>query len=376
MTRHARSSARWTSAALLCAAAWGFPAALVAGLLAAACASKAPAADKPAAREEAAPIKATTVPVSTQPMPRYTTLTGTLVADRESDVAADVSGKVSSVLIDRGTPVKAGAVLAVLDKRSATIRAREAAANVAQARSQVDQARDDCNRADELLQSGAIGKADFGRIKTQCQTSQQSYEAAQARSEAALQGLTDAVIRAPFAGIVSERFINVGEYVQPQTKIVHLVASDPLRLQLNVPESALAEVHQGMQVELRVSAYPNLWFKATVRYMSASLRERTRDLLVEAVVPNADLKLRPGMFAVARLVLPKADAPVVPEASLRVDGTLARVFVDKGGTLEERIVELGARDGQLVEVRKGVSKGEAVVSPYSMEAKDGARIAH
>jgi membrane fusion protein (multidrug efflux system) len=344
--------------------------------LSSACASKAPAIDVPnSAVAKAKPIKASTVAVATHPMPRYTTLTGTLVADRESDVAADVSGKVLSVLIDRGTPVKVGSVLAVLDKRSAAIKAKEAAANVEQARTQAELARLECERADGLLESGALGKAEFDRIKSQCQTSRQSFDAAQARNEAALQSVTDAVIKAPFTGIVSEKFVHVGEYVQPQTRVVHLVATDPLRLQLNVPESALGDIRQDMEVQLQVSAHPKQWFGGKIKYISASLRERTRDLLVEAVVPNPELKLRPGMFAVARLVLPKADAPVVPQASLRVDGEFARLFVDRAGTLEERIVELGAQDGELVEVRKGVSKGEAVISPFSMEAKDGARLA-
>jgi multidrug efflux pump subunit AcrA (membrane-fusion protein) len=81
------------------------------------------------------------------------------------------------------------------------------------------------------------------------------------------------------------------------------------------------------------------------------------------------------MFAVARLVMPKAVTTVVPQASLHFDGELARVFVAHQGHLEERIVELGSKDAQLVEVRRGVKSGEAVVSPFSIEAKDGAPIA-
>ena len=340
------------------------------------CARKgAPQDDKADKRADDKPISAQTVQVALKPMPRYVTLTGSLVADRKSSVAADVAGKVLSVMVDRGSVVKAGAVLVVLDKRSAAIRSREATANVDLARSQAALARDECARADELLASGALGKAEFDRIKTQCQTSASSFEAAQARRDSALQSLGDAVIKAPFAGIVSERLVNVGEYVQPQTQVVQLVAADPIRLQLNVPEALLANVGMDTPVELSVSAFPDAWFRGTIQYMSAALRERSRDLLVEAVVPNPEQKLRPGMFALARLPLPKAEAPVVPQASLKVEGELVRLFVDRGGTLEERIVELGARDGDVVEIRKGVTRGESVVSPFPSEAKDGARIA-
>jgi len=266
-------------------------------------------------------------------------------------------------------------VLVVLDKRTATIRSREAAANVELARSQAELAQQDCARADGLLQSGALGKADYERIKTQCLTSASSFDAAQARREAAAQSLGDAVIKAPFAGVVSERLINVGEYVQSQTQVVKLVKSDPIRLQLNVPEALLGNVTPGAPVELQVSAFADEWFGGTLRYFSAALRERSRDLLVEAVVPNPEQKLRPGMFALARLPLPKADSLVVPLAAVRIEGDLMRLFVDRTGTLEERIVELGARDGDLVEIRRGVQSGESVVSPFPKEAKDGARIA-
>jgi membrane fusion protein (multidrug efflux system) len=190
-----------------------------------------------------------------------------------------------------------------------------------------------------------------------------------------MQTLGDAVIKAPFAGVVSERLVNVGEYVQSQTQVVKLVKSDPIRLQLNVPESLVGNVTPGAPVELQVSALPDQWFGGTLRYFSAALRERSRDLLVEAVVPNPEQKLRPGMFALARLPLPKADSLVLPAVAVRIDGDLTRLFVDRGGTLEERIVELGSRDGELVEIRKGVQLGDSVVSPFPTEAKDGTRIA-
>jgi membrane fusion protein, multidrug efflux system len=349
----------------------------VAWLLTAACNKQAEAPSDTAQQvAEAKEIPVVTVPAASRPMPRYLTLTGTLVADRESNVAADVSGKVIALPVDRGSLVKAGAVLAVLDKRSANLSSREAAAAVELARAQADVAKLECTRADGLLASGAIGRAEYDRTKSQCETTLLSFGAAQVRQETALKNLGDAVIKAPFAGVVSERLIDVGEYLQPQSQVVHLVATDPLRLRLNVPEQLVGQVTAGMPVELQVSAYGEQWFAGTLRYLSASLREQTRDLLVEATVPNADQKLRPGMFAVARVVLPKAPATVVPQASLRLDGELARLFVSRQGHLEERIVELGTRDSELVEIRKGVSSGEAVVSPFSVEAKDGARVAH
>lgn len=345
-------------------------------VLAAGCKREAkPSAPVRGAEPQSAPIEVKTVAAETRPMPRFITLTGSLVADRESNVAANASGKVLDVPVDRGSLVRAGGVLAVLDKRSASIVSAEAEANVEMARANAALARTNCERADELLQSGALGKAEYDRTMSACETSRSSLAAAEARRDAALKSLGDAIIRAPFAGVVSERTIDVGEYVQPQTQVAHLIAVDPLRLRISVPERHVSAVAKDMQVELRVSAYPDQWFQGKVRYLGAALREQTRDLLVEAIVPNPEHKLRPGMFAVVRLVLPKGPATAVPEASVRMDGQLARVFVADADHLQERVVELGASEGPWVEIRKGVDEGEAVVSPFPVEGKDGAEIA-
>jgi membrane fusion protein (multidrug efflux system) len=308
-------------------------------------------------------------------MPRFVSLTGTLAADRESKVAADTTGKVLEVLVDRGSVIKAGSVLAVLDKRSANIVSKEAEANVALARSNSELAGTNCTRAGELLKSGALGQAEYDRTMSACETSKSSLAAAEARRDAALKSLGDAVIRAPFSGIVSERTIDVGEYVQPQTQVVSLLATDPLRLRISVPERHVGAIAPGQEVQLSVAAFPDEWFTGNVKYVGAALREQTRDLIVDATVPNPQQKLRPGMFAVVRLVMPKAPSIVVPEASVRMDGDLARVFVADNGQLQERIVELGTRDAHWVEIRRGVKSGEVVVSPFSKEAKDGAALA-
>ena len=92
-------------------------------------------------------------------------------------------------------------------------------------------------------------------------------------------------------------------------------------------------------------------------------------------MPNPELKLRPGMFAVVRVHWPKAKAVVVPKASLRSDGTVARLFVELEGRLQERVVELGVQEGERIEIVRGVAAGERVVSPVTPDVQDGAQVA-
>ncbi len=186
--------------------------------------------------------------------------------------------------------------------------------------------------------------------------------------------LGDTRVRAPFDGIVGERFVNVGQWVASTTKVLSVYEPDPLRLQLTVPEADLALVKQDMPVAFSVAAFGDQKFQATVKFISPNVRESTRDLVVEALVPNADAKLKPGMFAVAKVALGEHPRPVVPTNALQKDETNARVFVVVSGQVQERTVQLGAQQGDLVAVLSGVKSGENVILAPSADVHDGARV--
>jgi membrane fusion protein (multidrug efflux system) len=115
-------------------------------------------------------------------------------------------------------------------------------------------------------------------------------------------------------------------------------------------------------------------FKGEVRYLSAAMRRASRDLIVEAVVQNADGRLKPGMFAVARVAVGETQLPVVPATAVSESGDRPRVFVAAGGRLEERLVQLGRRDGDGVAILAGIAPGEQVVVKAAPELRDGLRV--
>jgi membrane fusion protein (multidrug efflux system) len=329
----------------------------------------------PASTEAASPLHVQTATVGEQPMPEYLTLTGSLRADQESEIAAEASGKVLQVLVERGQAVRAGQVIATLDARGATLSATAAQAQSQLAQSQLEQARRECERVKHLLDTAAISQADYDRQTAQCTAQQWSAAAAEAQQQTATKLLGDTRIRAPFDGIIGERMINVGQHVEPSTRVASIYRGDPLRLQVTVPESDIATVREGLTVSFTVAAFGDERFQAAVKYVSPNVREATRDLVVEAVAPNRDGRLRPGMFAVARLALSEKPRPVVPSASLRRDETEARVFV-VGPTKEvqERLVQLGETKGDFVAVLGGVKPGEAVILQPGPDVRDGARV--
>jgi membrane fusion protein, multidrug efflux system len=321
----------------------------------------------------APPLAVKTAPVVTQALPRTLSLTGTLTANRESGVAADVAGKVARTFVERGSRVRAGAPLVSLDRRQAELVDSEARAQAAAVASQAALARSECARAEKLFAEAAINQAEFDRSKAQCQASALSAQAAEARSQLAGKTLDDLIIKAPFAGVVADRFVNPGEYVRPDSKVATVVQLSPLRLELSVPEHALSAFGVGAEVAFTVAAWPGQRFSGKVRFIGATVRRATRDLLVEAVVENRDERLRPGMFAVAEVKLGEVQMPVVPRAALRTDERAGtdRLYVVERGRVEERLVHTGVAAGDLVAIQAGVKAGERVVLAPAATLRDG-----
>jgi RND family efflux transporter MFP subunit len=309
-----------------------------------------------------------------RPMPEYLTLTGTLRADAQSDIAADVSGKIVRTFAERGQPVRRGEILAVIDSQVSTFVVSAAEAQVRVAESQLDEARRDCDRVKHLLEAGAISQAEFDRQTAACTTQQWSSAAVQAQHKQAAKVLGDSAIRAPFDGILGERFVNVGQYVEPRTAVASVYQPDPIRIQLTVPEANIAAVVVDLPVAFSVAAYGEERFVGSVRYISPNVRESTRDLVVEAVLPNHDGRLKPGMFGTGRLLLGMPRTSVVPASALVRDDSGARLFAVVGSTVEERMVQLGESKDDLVAVLRGVTAGDRIVDKPGPEVRDGASV--
>jgi RND family efflux transporter MFP subunit len=328
-----------------------------------------------AAQQAATAIRAQTAPVAERAMPEYLTVTGTLRANQESSIAADAMGKVLQTLVERGQMVRRGQVIATLDARGATIGQTAAAAQARLAQSQLDQAHRECDRVEHLLQTGAISQAEYDRQTSQCTAQQWSAAAAEAAQQSATKLVGDARIRAPFDGIIGERLVSVGQYVEPSTKVATLYEPDPLRLAITVPEASLATIHADVRVTFTVAAFGDEAFSGAVKYISPNVRESSRDLVVEAVVPNPDGRLRPGMFAVAKIELAEHVRPVVPANAVVRDDSETRIFVvGSDRAIQERLVQLGEQKDKAVAVVSGVRAGETVVVEPGPDIRDGVRV--
>lgn len=332
------------------------------------------AAQAPLVKEKPRPaVKGRTGAATELAVPRFLRVTGQLVGKNDAVVAADAIGKVLEAPIERGTRVKAGEMLVRLDDRQAKLVLAEAEASLALAQSRLKLAKNEQERNAPLAEKKAIADADFQKLVMDTTAREAELAAAAARRDMAGKTLTDAVIKAPFSGVIAERLVEPGEYVMAHSPIARLVDLNTLRLVVNVPETEVGKLAVGQGVEFTTGAFAGRTFTGTLKFLSAAVREAPRDLVIEAEVENKDGSLRPGFFCDARIRLREEKAVVVPVEALRIEGNRRRVFViGADRSLQERLVEVGDSREGFIEIRRGVAAGESLLLSPGSEAADGA----
>ncbi|MCE9573302.1 MAG: efflux RND transporter periplasmic adaptor subunit [Deltaproteobacteria bacterium] len=303
------------------------------------------------------------------PTPDLLIITGAVKADQSSMVASDTAGRAIAVMVDVNSKVKVGDPLLRLDTSNATLSGAEVRAQLAGAQAQQQLADAECVRSKALLDKGAITKSQYDREMTNCTAAAQNVAAIVARSRQVGKAISDGIVRAPFSGIISEKWVSVGEWVAPGSRLVQLVDDDPLKVDISVPESAIAKVKEGQEVGLTTVAYGDKVFKATITRIGSVLTETPRALECEATIePGSGLK--PGMFVSVWVKLGLKPMPAVPVSALAQRGSTWRLWAVVKGHLEERVVERGPDlPGGKVAIATGVAVGEKVA--INVLDKDG-----
>jgi membrane fusion protein (multidrug efflux system) len=317
-----------------------------------------------------APVAVATEAVTPVDTPRTLRLTGTLRGARETDLAANVAGRVLSIGVERGQTIAKNALIAQVDVRSAALALREAKVAVQNSKLQETINQADCARYEQLKAGGAVTDLEYDQVTAKCKTAPLNLEAAEARQSIAAKNVGDGAIRAPFAGVVTERFVEVGEYVQASSRVVSVAEVDELKLEFSLPEQNFPNVKVGAEVSFRVAAYASERFPAKVARVSGAVRE-TRDVLVEALVKNPERKLLPGMFSEVELAIGHEPLPSVPKSAVFEANGKQNVLVLKDGLLEQRVLQPAPAVGERLPVRRGVELGEKVVKTYAPGLRNG-----
>lgn len=363
------------------------------------CGGQGPAAAQ--ARTAEADTETVTVATATRkPLLHTITVAGTLAADEQVMLSLRVTGRLDTLLVDLGSPVRRGQVIAQLMPRDFELRLQQAEAALQQARARLGlpidgeddtvditqtalvrqaeaarvEARNQRDRISTFVTRGISAKAELDTANATLEIAEGRYQdaleelrnrqalLAQRRSEVALarQALDDTVLISPLDGIVRERMAVAGEFRTAGTPVVTVVRQDPLRLQLAVPERRATEVRMGQVVRVTVEGDSTVHEGRVVR-VSPSITEGTRTLALEAVIPNGEGRLRPGSFARADIVVDETPALVVPQSAVVAFAGLEKVLTIEEGHAKEIRVRTGRKVDEVVEVVEGLEDGTVVI---------------
>jgi multidrug efflux pump subunit AcrA (membrane-fusion protein) len=343
-------------------------------------------------------------------------VTGTLAAEEQVTLSLKVTGRLESLLVDLGSHVRRGQVVARLMPNDFELRVSQAAAALQQARARlglqldaedevVDPARTAVvrqaaavleesrltrERAETFFKRGIGSKASLDAAVAALEVAEGRYQDAleevrnrqavleQRRSELELaqQALDDSSLTAPFDGMVRERLATVGQYLAAGSPVVTIVRMHPLRLRLALPEREAALIRTGLQVQVTVEGDPKVYAGRVAR-VSPAIDEASRTLMIEAEVPNPNGELRPGSYANASVITASRDkAVLIPTAALVTFAGVNKVLVVEQGRAVEKPVEVGRREGERVEILDGLEAGvDVIIEPGNLVQGDAVRVA-
>ena len=316
------------------------------------------------------PPTVSTTKAEAQPWDSRIESVGSLRAVQGVDVSAEVAGVVRSVRFRSGDTVEAGAVLAELnaDAERAQLASLEAAAELS---------RLTLSRDREQFAAGIVTQAMIDNDETDLRS-----KTAQVDQQKAL--VEKKILRAPFAGRAGITTVNPGQYLNAGDKLVSLQALDRLYADFNVPQRDIPHVAGGARVLLQADAFPGRTFEGRVASVQSVVDASTRNLQVEALVPNPGRALVPGMFVKVGLIVGKPESRItLPQAALTYNAYGTTVYVveeakdDKGVALRrarQQFVTPGATRGDQVAIVKGVNLGDLVVTSGQLKLHNGAAV--
>jgi membrane fusion protein (multidrug efflux system) len=314
------------------------------------------------------PETVTAAEVAPQSWETSISATGTVAPVQGVTVTAELGGKVVKIAFEAGSTVKAGDLLVQLDTSSEEAQLRAAEATAALAKANLDRAR-------ELRTSNTNSAAELDAADAQAKQA-----AAQVDNLRAI--IAKKTVKAPFAGRLGLRTINLGQIIKDSDPITTLQTLDPVYVNFSVPQQELARMTPGSPVRITTDAAPDAKFEGTITALNAEVDPVTRNIRVQSTIKNEGEKLRAGMFARVEVVLPeKQDVLAVPATAISYAPYGDSVFIieekkdEKTGqvqkVLRQQFVRLGTARGDFVAVTEGLKAGQTVVTSGVFKLRGG-----
>ncbi len=310
-----------------------------------------------------------------KPLKPFIESIGTLNPFEEVTVSAEIEGVIRSVKVEEGSQVSKGMLLAAIDDSDYSLEVKRADAVFKQAEATLENTRLEFKRKDVLYKEELVTKQQYDDVTTRLSLAEAEVERAKASLSLARLKLSKTKITSPLACVIKEKRVSAGDFVRNGTPLFIIIQPNPLKLRFTVPEKDVGRLRVNQEVMLRVDGFAEAEFKGRVNIVFPNVEEKTRTLQVEALVPNNNGLLKPGLFAkVILYTAGERNTIVVPVTALLYEGEKVRVFVTEGDRAKERVVKLGSKYGEFMEIIEGVKTGEKVVFMGQQNLSDGAKV--
>ena len=318
------------------------------------------------------PETVTTAVAHTEAWESLLTSVASLVAVQGVMVSAEMAGKVVHIAFEPGTMVKAGDLLVQQDTAAENAQLRSAEATVTLTKLSLERSR-------KLLSQKTSSQAEYDNADAQ-------YKQAVAQADNIRAVIAKKTIRAPFAGVLGIRLVNLGQILSAGDAIVSLQALDPIFVNFSLPQQQLSRIQPGLTVRVKTDALPGEIIEGKITAINPQVESSTRNIMVQATVANTQHRLRPGMFVNATVLLPEQDTVLVIPGTAVLNAPYSdSVFIvendanDKSSTpakiVRQQFVRLGERRGDFIAVITGVKQGEIVVSTGVFKLRNGQAVA-
>lgn len=301
---------------------------------------------------------------------------GTLNPFEEVTISAEIEGILKAVNVDEGVVVANGMLLAAINDMDYASEVRRDEAALRQAEANLANARQEFQRKQALHKEELVTKQQYDDATTRLSLTEAEVDRVKAQLSIARQKLSKTKILSPIACVVKEKKVSTGDFVKNGTPLFVIIQPNPIKLLFTVPEKDVGRLKINQDVLLKVDAFPDKEFKGKISVIYPSLEEKTRTLSVEALVPNQDNTLKPGLFAKVILYTGESrNTIVIPITALLYEAENVKVFVIEGDRATERKVKLGSKYGEVMEIVEGLKDGEKIAVVGQQNLSEGTKVA-
>jgi len=328
--------------------------------------------------KKAQPERAVNVRIATaekKQIQPYLETTGTLKADEEVTVSSEVDGIVRQIKVNEGSPVNKGTLLVEINEIDYMLDWKRSGSALKQAGANLANAKAEYKRKDTLYKEELITRQQFDDMTTKLALAEAELDRAKATLAISKEKLVRTKVYSPLTGAVKEKKVSVGDYVRNGTPLLQLITINPLKLNFTIGEKDAASIKIGQEVAFSVDSYADKQFKGKVSLLYPNVEEKTRTLQAEAMVPNSDHLLKPGFFARTLIYTAASrEAVLAPITALLYDNAVIRIFVVDGDKARERVIKIGGKYGEFVEVLEGLKEMEQIVVIGQNNLSEGVKV--